>query len=101
MRIDIEGADLPLKPLMTAAVDVVVEKKEDVLLVRNRALRRDEEGKYVEVLKKNVLMRVAIETGISDDERTEIISGLEEGQEVIVSRPQENVFGGGGLFGGD
>jgi HlyD family secretion protein len=102
VRIDIGETDLPLKPLMTAAVDVVVEQKDGVLLVPNRALRRDEEGKYVEVLRRNVPTRVAIETGISDDERTEIVSGLEQGQEVIVSRPQENLLGGGGgLFGGE
>ncbi|MEA3407737.1 MAG: efflux RND transporter periplasmic adaptor subunit [Chloroflexota bacterium] len=101
VRIDIEDTDLPLKPLMTAAVDIVVEKKDGVLLVPNRALRRDEKGKYVEVLENNVPTRLAIETGISDDERTEIVSGLEEGQEVIVTRPQESLLGGRGLFGGD
>ncbi|MFO7917709.1 MAG: efflux RND transporter periplasmic adaptor subunit [Anaerolineae bacterium] len=100
VRIDIEETDLPLKPLMTAAADVIVEAKEGVLLVPNRALRRDEGGKYVEVLKDNVPTRVDIETGISDDERTEIVSGLEEGEEVIVTKPREDILDGGGLFGG-
>ncbi|MFP3897585.1 MAG: efflux RND transporter periplasmic adaptor subunit [Anaerolineales bacterium] len=101
VRIDIDDTDLPLKPLMTAAVDIVVERKDDVVLVPNRALRRDESGKYVEVLEGNMLKRVDVETGISDDERTEIVSGLQEGQEVIVTKPREDLLGGGGLFGGE
>ncbi len=101
VRVDLEDTDLPLKPSMTAAVDVVVERKDDVLLVPNRALRRDEKGKYVEVLEGNALQRVDIETGISDEEWTEIVSGLEEGQEVVVTKPREDLLGGGGLFGGE
>jgi len=100
VRIDLSQTALPLKPPMTAAIDITVERKTDVLLVPNRALRRDKEGKYVEVLRDNVPTRVYVTTGLSNDDYTEIISGLEEGEEVIVGKPRENILEGTGPFGG-
>jgi len=100
VRIDLPQTALPLKPPMTAAIDIIVERKADVLLVPNRALRRDKEGKYVEVLRDNVPTRVYVTTGLSNDDYTEIISGLEKGDEVIVGKPRENLLQGMGPFGG-
>jgi HlyD family secretion protein len=99
VRVDLEPTDLAVRPLMTAAVEIVVESKDDVLLVNRRAIRRDQNGKYVEILVDNVPEKVYIETGVSDDAQTEIVAGLESGQEVIVGRPRESLFEGGG-FGG-
>ncbi len=61
----------------------------------NRALRRDKEGKYVQILKAGVPQRVGIETGVANETSTEVLKGLEEGQEVVVGRPRTNIFGGG------
>jgi len=98
VKVELDATVLDLKPQMTASVDIVVDRREDVVLVPNRALRRDSKGKYVEVLKLAVPSKVYIETGVSSEAMTEVISGLEPGQEVITSRPQSNVFGG--PFGG-
>ncbi|GAG13500.1 unnamed protein product, partial [marine sediment metagenome] len=92
VRIEPSATDLGIKPAMTAAIEIVVKQKEDVLLVPNRALRRDQEGKHVEVLRGNVPTRVYITTGLSNDDYTEVISGLKEGDEIVVSRPRENLF---------
>ena len=100
VRIEPSATDLGIKPAMTAAIEIVVEQKEDVLLAPNRALRRDQEGKYVEMLRGNVPTRVYITTGLSNDDYTEVTSGLEEGDELVVSRPRENLFSGPGPFGG-
>jgi RND family efflux transporter MFP subunit len=88
VRITLPENGLDLKPLMTAAVGIVVEEKADVLLVPNRAILRDKEGKYVEILRDNMPARVSIETGLTSEEHTEILSGLEEGQEVIIGKPR-------------
>ena len=100
VRVDLVPTDLLVRPLMTAAVDIVVQRKSDVLLINKRAIRRDQDGKYVEMLIDNVPEKVYIETGVSDDENTEVLSGLEDGQEIIVGRPRENIFSGGGFGGG-
>ena len=81
-----------LMPGMTANVSLVVTEKKDVLLVPNAALRFrpvantvaavETPGVYVLIDKKPA--KVEVEKGISDGDRTEILSGLEEGARVLV-----------------
>lgn len=97
--VTLEEQGLPLRPMMTALLDIIVETKENVLLVPNRALRRDREGVYVEVVENGVPKRANVQVGVSDAEMTEVVAGLEEGQEVVTTIPRENLFAGG-PFGG-
>lgn len=99
VTIGLGPTELDLKPLMTAAIDLVVERKEDVIVVPNRALLRDAQGRYVEVLKDGALARVDVTTGISNDTYTEVLSGLEPGQDVVVARPRDGLLSGVGLGG--
>ncbi|WP_078015774.1 efflux RND transporter periplasmic adaptor subunit [Pyramidobacter sp. C12-8] len=93
-----------LMPGMTANVSLVVTEKKDVLLVPNAALRfrpvvsteiamgppsrrgtvaaAETPGVYVLLGKKPA--KIEVEKGISDGDRTEILSGLEEGARVLV-----------------
>lgn len=97
--VTLDAQDLPLRPMMTALLDIIVETKENVLLVPNRALRRDRQGIYVEVVENGVPRRADVQVGVSNAEVTEIVAGLEEGQEVVTTIPRENIFAGG-PFGG-
>ena len=99
VEIEIDSNDLPIRPQMTAAVDIVADSKQDVVLVPNRALRRDQQGVYVEVVENNTLRRVDIRVGVDNEQSTEVLSGLEPGQIVVTSRPRDNLFGG--PFGGN
>jgi RND family efflux transporter MFP subunit len=58
----------------------ILSKKEDVLYIPPKFLNSDPKGKYVNKNKKN--NRVYVETGIESEDRVEIISGLEEGDEL-------------------
>jgi RND family efflux transporter MFP subunit len=98
VRVDLEPDEVAIRPLMTAAVDIVVARKADALLVSSRALRRDAQGRYVEIVENGVLRRVDVQVGVSNVEFAEILSGLEEGQEVVVGRPRDSLFSFG--FGG-
>lgn len=101
VRVDLQAGDLPIKPMMTASLSIVIETKENVLLVPNRALRRDARGRYVEILEGGAVKRADVVTGISNGTKTEVLSGLQEGQAVVVSTPRENLFSGmSGAFGG-
>jgi multidrug efflux pump subunit AcrA (membrane-fusion protein) len=87
---------------MTAIVDIVVDRKEGALVVPNRAIRRDTRGRrYVEVLEGQDVRQRFVTTGLSSDVVTEIVDGVAEGVEVIVSAPRENALDQfGGFFGG-
>ena len=95
-----------LMPGMTANVSLIVTEKNDILLVPNAALRFNPNvntsvqaqmgprrrggnvaavetpGVYVLMNKKPV--KIEVEKGITDGTRTEILSGVEEGTEVLV-----------------
>lgn len=100
VTVDMEPSDLAVRPMMTAAVDMIVARKEEALLVPIRALRRDRQGRYVEELRNGAPARLPVSTGLTNAEYAEVLSGLEEGQQVIVSSPRGNVFGPGAVGGG-
>ncbi len=92
MTIDLGKSDLPIKADMTASVHIIVAERVDVLLVLARAVRRDSQGKYVEIPEGSGLKRVSVQVGLSDEAYIEILNGLEEGEEVVVTRPRTNIF---------
>lgn len=98
IEIDSPEADLVIRPMMTASVDIIVARRSDALLVSSRALRRDAQGRYVEIVENGEIRRVPVEIGATSLEYAEIVSGLEEGQQVVVGRPRDNLFEFG--FGG-
>ena len=95
--IEIDNRDLKLKPGMTAHVEIITAKKEEVLLVPNKSLRffvEDENGntkRYADrgiwTLQNGKPHRVSVTIGVSDENKTEITSGeVRENMEVIIER---------------
>ena len=101
--VEILPTDLSLRPSMTAIVDIVVGRDEGALVVPNRAIRRDNSGRlYVEVLANGQATRRFVTIGLSNDLVTEILQGLDDGEQIIVSSARVNILeevGGGGPFG--
>lgn len=93
--IDVNNDDLKLMPGMTANVTIITNSKKDILLLPNASLSYIPTGhkklvkynqKGVWVLKEDRPTRVTVQTGLSNEKYTEMISGkLKEGQQVIVS----------------
>ena len=82
--------DTGIKVGMSASADVIIEKRTGVLLVPNRAVTQDKQGKTIVKVKsgEQVTERPVI-TGVTDDVSTEIVSGLTEGETVVIeSRPK-------------
>ena len=85
---EIQNPDLAIKPGMTAAATIAVEKADNVLTVPNRAVQTDGKTRYVTVIRDQSLIKVPLELGMISDEHSEIKSGdLKEG-EVVVTNPQ-------------
>jgi len=90
----VDNPEFKLRPGMTANVSIIVEEKKDVLRIPNSALRfrpswverekRMGKGKGVWIMDGDKPKRVELSTGISDGSYTEVISGLREGDNVII-----------------
>ena len=75
-----------LKVGMSAEADIVINERNNVLLVPDRAIKQDSEGNsVVEVMVGKEVQERPVVIGISDGFDTEIVSGLNEG-EVVVER---------------
>jgi RND family efflux transporter MFP subunit len=71
----------PLRTGMTMDVNLIVSRREGALLVPNRALKSD----AVWVVDQGRLRRREVRKGVTGAERTEIVSGLNEGEAVVLS----------------
>jgi len=72
-----------LKPDMTVSATIYLNKRENVLAVPNKAIKREGGKKLVMVLENNKPAQKAIKTGWKDSAYTEIVEGLKEGDKVI------------------
>jgi HlyD family secretion protein len=78
------NADVRPAPGMSGSAVVVTQEKTDVLAVPNTAIRRSGQNKTVDVVVAGKPETRVIQTGISDTEKTEILSGLKAGDLVVV-----------------
>jgi hypothetical protein len=77
-------ADFQLREGLTVTVSLIVEERNNVLLVPNKAITRQGGETIVKVMNGDVIEERSIRTGISDFQNTEVIEGLSEGEQVVV-----------------
>jgi HlyD family secretion protein len=83
-----EGSDPRLRDGQTALADVMVEKLDNVLRVPTAAVRRDASGTVVDVRGADGQPLVTpFSAGVAGDEYTQVISGLRDGQELLLPQP--------------
>ena len=77
--------DVVLRAGYSATANILIQKKENILLIPERVIERKNNEAYVRVMKEPTgsAETIQIETGLSDGIMTEIISGLKEGQRVL------------------
>ena len=76
------GADI--KPGMTGNADIVYAHHNDALLVPNRAVHTEGDHRVVLVLEGGQSRSKTVTVGISDDKSTEIDSGLQVGDQIVL-----------------
>ena len=85
VTVEIESAeDYQLRDGLTVTMNLVLEERNNVLLVPNGAITYQGGETYIQVLKDGVIEPCSITTGISNYQYTEVINGLSEGNQVIV-----------------
>ncbi len=96
--VSITNADGSIKPGMTANLSVAVDHRDNVLLLPTRAVKSQGNQKIVTVAYKGQNIQVPVQTGLSNDTSIEIVSGLQEGDQVLLNQTtttNTRGFGGG------
>ena len=99
VTVELTDADEYVKPGMTAAINIVVEQMDNVLLVPNRAVRVVDGQRVVYILQNGELVSVRITLGASSDTESEVVDGNLKSGDLIVLNPPQIFEAGGGPFG--
>lgn len=83
-RISFEAGKLAVRPGMSATIKIATVEKKDVLVLPSRAIRSAGSQKIVSAIIDGIQQNVVVETGVSDGNQTEIISGLKAGDKVVI-----------------
>lgn len=79
----IENPDEDIYIGVNAKVTMDVAEKKDVLYLPNEIVNTSTEGDFVYVIRNGKVEKQPVELGVTSDSRAEIVSGLEEGDEVV------------------
>lgn len=107
--ISIDSAPDNVYPNMAVTAKIITGIKDNVILVPSSAVQTSGGQSSVRVMQNNSPESVTVETGLSNDTQTEVISGVNEGDTVVTgstspgttssgtaTSPFSRTFGGGG-----
>lgn len=83
VQFDIKAPDVLSN--MSATANIILDSKDEVLLVPSTAVQTVSGQTMVRVLEKGQPVQQPVEVGLTSDSQSEIISGLNEGDEVVTS----------------
>jgi len=87
-----------LRPGMTATASILVDQRTGVLYVPNRAIRVQRNMRTIQVLENGAVVEKQIRTGLSNEQFTEVVEGLKEGEQVVMTiTPTTQPMGAGGF----
>jgi len=91
--ITLQNPDKELRDGMSATADIIIERHGDVLLIPNRAIQGSWEKPWVEVIADDGTEKREIALGLSDGINAEVLSGLKEGEMVVLPSVSHVPFG--------
>jgi len=99
VKVSFDTQDERVKSGMSVSAVIITGVKKDILSVSNGAIKTKNDKNYVEMfnvpidratdglpgsISKTALNKINVEIGISNDTHTEIISGIKEGDEIVI-----------------
>ena len=78
-----DAQDERIKPGMSLSANIITDFKQDIIIVPNSALKSQGDIYYVEVMTDGLLQPQPVEIGLAGDLSTEIVSGLNVGDEIV------------------
>ena len=94
VTISLEPTETELKGGLTATADIIIDEHKDILIVPNRAIKGSVGNYWVDVVideKKVTTEKRPVVTGAQNEQFTEIISGLSQGEKVIAEATRGRV----------
>lgn len=85
VEIEIPNPDYKLKPGMFTSVELTVQKHQKVPVIPSDVILKEDGERYVYVIDNGKALKRSVVTGISDGIRTEIVSGLKAGEQLVVA----------------
>ena len=82
----VDNKDGILRIGMTTQNELLIANVEGAIIVPSIGIKKDENGTFVYVLKDGKPVKTAVKTGIKDNLDTQIISGINDGDEIITSQ---------------
>ncbi|MBK2001180.1 efflux RND transporter periplasmic adaptor subunit [Campylobacter sp. 2018MI35] len=70
---------------MSVENEIIVASAKNAIVVPNYAIKNDDKGYYVEVLENDEVIKKYVKLGIKDAINTEILKGVNEGENLILS----------------
>jgi macrolide-specific efflux system membrane fusion protein len=85
--ISVDNREGKLKPDMTANVSISIDRRQGVISVPHKAVRREGTRKFILVTDKGLLEKRFVKVGVRDQAYLEILDGLKEGEQVVIGEP--------------
>lgn len=88
VRIRVFGSDPELRPAMTTSNVIQTGSYSEEIFIPSDAIFQNDSIRYVYVNKNNTLVRQIVDTGDENENFTIIRKGLNEGEKVLVNKPE-------------
>ena len=85
IEVTVDNPDLILRPGMFVKADIVVDQRQDVLVISRELILSRGGRDIVFVEEGGVAQERRIKTGLEDEARVEVVDGLSEGERLIAS----------------
>ncbi|QJW49059.1 efflux RND transporter periplasmic adaptor subunit [bacterium BFN5] len=79
-----------LKPTMTARVSIQVGETKNALTLPLNAVKQNKGQSYVQVQRNGQVQNVNVTTGLANDEKIEILTGLNDGEQIVLNQSKAN-----------
>lgn len=88
-------------PNMGVEAEIIINELNDVVYVPNTAIKKSKGGNVVTIMKDGTQQQITVKTGVVGSTNTEVVSGLKEGDEILLQTypttgftSENNSFGG-------
>ena len=88
VQINVPNLDNTLKPGMFATAYLIIKENPEAITLPTVAILKDTSGAYVYTIANDMARRVPVQTGIEQNNRAEIVSGITPDEEIVTTGQQ-------------